>query len=64
VRAGKGKIGEVKELTIPTDRLLQLANLRQRRVLAARAQQVAQGCERDAPGAAFVEEGEGFFVVG
>src|SRR5208282_2940478 len=52
-----------RERTVRTNTLLQLADLSQRRVLAACTQQVAQGLERDTLGAAFIEEREGFFVV-
>ena len=54
----------VGERTITTNTLLQIPNLRQSGILAAGAQQVAEGVEGDAAVAAFVEEGEGFFEVG
>ena len=49
--------------TVTPNPLLQLVYLRQRRILPARAQQVAERFQRHAPVAALVEEGEGFFVV-
>lgn len=49
--------------TITTDRSLQVTDLSERRVLAARAQEVAERVEGDTAVAALVEEGEGFFVV-
>lgn len=54
----------VVQLTIPTNTPLQIMNLAQGRVLAARAQQVAELVEGDAAVAALVEERERFFVVG
>lgn len=50
-------------LTRSADILLQLFDLRERGVLAARAQQIAQRLEGNTTGAALVEEGEGFLVV-
>lgn len=49
--------------TISTSALFKIANLGQRWILAARAQQVAEGFELDSAGAALVEQREGFFVV-
>ena len=57
-------LGRGGERTITAHTLLQIPNLRQRGILAAGAQQVAEGVEGDAAVAAFVEEGEGFFEVG
>jgi len=42
---------------------LQIIDLRQRGVLAACAQQIAEAVDVHAPGAALVEEGEGFLEV-
>ena len=53
-----------KPRTVSTNALFQIADLGQRGVLAAGAQEVAEGFEGDAPVAALVEEGKGFFVVG
>ena len=50
-------------LTVTTSLFLEVADLGEGRVLAAGAQQVAEGVELDASSAALVEEGEGFFVV-
>jgi len=52
------------ELTVCADTTLQIANLGERGVLPAGAQQVAQGALFDAAVAALVEELEGFAVVG
>ena len=49
--------------TITPNPLLQLVYLRQRGILPACAEEVAERLEGDAPVAALVEEGEGFFVV-
>lgn len=46
------------------DAQFEVADLGQRGVLAAGAEEVAEGGEGDEAGAALVEEGEGFFVVG
>lgn len=50
--------------TIPAHLALQVPDLGLGRVLAAGAQQVAEGVEVHAPGAALVEEGEGLLEVG
>ena len=50
-------------LTVTTGLLLEVADLSEGGVLAAGAEQVAEGVELDAPRAALVEEGEGFLVV-
>jgi hypothetical protein len=49
--------------TITTSALLKIANLGQRWVLAAGAQEVTEGFELNSAGAALVEQREGFFVV-
>lgn len=49
--------------TITTDRSLQITDFSERRVLATRAQEVAERVKSDTAVAALVEEGEGFFVV-
>jgi len=51
------------EVEITTDTLLQISDFRQRRILAACAEEVTQLLERDASVAALVEKGERFFVV-
>lgn len=50
-------------LTVSTNTMLEVTDLRQRRVLSACAEQVAERFECDASVAALVEQGEGFFVV-
>lgn len=51
-------------LTVTTDALLKVSDLRESRVLATCSEEVAQLVERDASVAALVEERERFFVVG
>ena len=51
-------------LTVTSHALLQIANFRHGRVLAAGSKQVAERIEGDATVSFLVEEGEGFFVVG
>lgn len=58
----RGGIGRGQR-TITTGLFLEVCDLSERWVLAAGAEEVAQGVDGDASGAALVEEGEGFFVV-
>src|SRR3569833_2210921 len=51
-------------LTVAADVLLEVADLVQRRVLAAGAEQIAEAVESDAAVASLVEQGEGLLVVG
>ena len=53
-----------QERTISANTTLQIRNLSERRVLAACAQQVAEGSAVNAAVASLVEELEGFAVVG
>ena len=50
-------------LTVSADALLEVSDLGQRRVLAARAEQIAEAVERDAAVAALVKERKCLFVV-
>ena len=50
-------------LTVTANPLLQLVYFRQRWILPAGSEEVAERFERDAAIATLVEEGEGFFVV-
>ena len=58
---GRGRKGR---RTIPAHTRFQLLDLRQCGILAASTEEVAKGGELDSAVATFVEEGEGFFVIG
>ena len=55
--------GGLVSLTVSAHLSLKLLDLRQRRVLSTRSQEVAQVVQRDAAVAALVEEGEGLLEV-